>query len=99
MTTTLESAPLTLEDTTTVPYEEPEDASQHLTHIINPQTNTHIWHLGMEIQEVVDIARAKGLEVTSLCGYTWVPKLNPEKFPVCHPCIEIAGDLMRGMGE
>lgn len=83
----------------TTPYEDTDDGKDHRTHIINPPNNTHIWEVGMEIQEVVDIARGLGLEVTALCGYTWVPKRNPEKYDVCEECFRIAGDIMRAKGE
>lgn len=69
------------------------------THIVNPPLNIHIWQPGMSAQEIVDIARANGYEVRALCGYTWVPKRNPEKYPACDECIRVAGDIMRGLGE
>lgn len=69
------------------------------THIVNPPLNQHIWHPGMTMQEVVDTARNMGLEVTALCGYTWIPRRNPEKYPACPECMKIAGELMRGAGE
>lgn len=82
-----------------VPYDETDDGNQHLTHIVNPPKNIHIWREGMSAQDVVDIARVQGLEVTALCGYTWVPKRNPEQHDVCQACMDIAGHLMREKGE
>lgn len=82
-----------------IPYEDEDDGKEHRTHIINPPANQHIWKPGMEIQEVVDIARFQGLEVTALCGYRWVPKRNPEKYDVCQECFRIAGEIMRERGE
>lgn len=35
-------------------------------------------------------ARINGTPVTALCGWTWVPQQDPQKFPLCHRCKEIA---------
>lgn len=99
MTTTLDAAPLLLEEVKTIPYEAPESSEGVFTHLVNPPSNTHIWLPGMSTQELVDMAREHSLEITALCGHTWVPKLNPDKYPVCQLCMDIAGDLMRGNGE
>lgn len=81
-------------------YEDIQDEhSEHLTHIVNPPSNLHIWKQGMSAQEIVDIARAKGLQVVALCGKVWVPKRNPDKYDVCLTCVEIAAELMRGNNE
>lgn len=88
---------LTLPDV--VPYDETDDGKDHLTHIINPPGNPHIWQPGMEAQDIVDTARLMGWSVTALCGYTWIPKRNPDKYPVCDTCMTIAGDIMREAGE
>jgi len=82
-----------------IPYEDTEDGDEHHTHLINPPNNLHIWLPGMSIQEVVNIARTTGQVVVALCGYTWVPKRNPEKYDACSKCISVAGELMKGMGE
>lgn len=81
-----------------LPYEESNDPTRR-THIVNPPANLHIWRDPMSAQDIVDIARARGLEVVALCGYTWVPKHNPEKFDACEECFRIAGELMSGAGE
>ena len=31
-------------------------------------------------------ARVMGIPVTALCGKTWVPQRDPERFPVCPTC-------------
>lgn len=38
-----------------------------------------------------DIMRAaiEGVPVRALCGKTWIPGRDPEKFPVCPSCQEI----------
>ena len=94
MSTTLETTSLAQ----LFEYEESDDPNRK-THIINPPKNIHIWREGMTAQDVVDIARATGQEVVSLCGYRWVPKHNPEKFDVCDACMKIAGHLMSEAGE
>lgn len=81
------------------PYEDHTDGKNHKTHIVNPPNNTHIWKPGMTAQDIVLIARLQNLEVTALCGYTWVPKANPEKYDVCEECMKLAGDLLRDAGE
>ena len=82
-----------------LPYEETDDqAHDRFTHIVNPPNNLHIWREGMSTQDVVDIARAQALPVKALCGYIWVPKYNPEKYPACPTCIEIAGKIIAEMG-
>ena len=35
-------------------------------------------------------ARLNGTPVTALCGWTWVPQQDPQQFPLCHRCKEIA---------
>ena len=35
-------------------------------------------------------ARVEGTPVTALCGYTWVPSRDPQKYPVCEKCLETA---------
>lgn len=79
------------------PYEDSDDPNRK-THVVigqaSPPINTHIWKPGMSGQDIVDIARAMIIEVTALCGYTWVPKHNPEKFDACETCIRMAGQMM-----
>lgn len=75
------------------PYTENHDPD-HRTHVINPPMNTHIWHEGMSVQEIVNIARVTQQEVIALCGYRWVPRSNPDKHDACTPCFKIAGDII-----
>lgn len=82
-----------------IPYEDEDDGKNHLTHIVNPPNNLHLWQPGMSAQDIVDLARALGTNVVALCGHTWVPKRNPEKYPVCQACMDIAGMYMREAGE
>lgn len=86
-------------ETDLIPYEDADDGANHKAHIVSPPENVHIFEPGMEAQDIVDIARAGGLEVIALCGYRWVPKRNPDKYDACEECMKIAGDIMRAMGE
>lgn len=72
------------------PYEDVDDGKDHKTHIVNPPANTHIWEPGMEMKDVVYIARMNGSELVALCGYRWVPKRNPAKYDTCQECLDIA---------
>lgn len=97
MTQTIsEIAPTTTLDV--IPYEETDDPNIRV-HIVNPPNNLHIWRPGMSSQDIVDLARFKGIEVFALCGYRFVPKHNPDKPDACETCMRIAGDIMRGAGE
>ena len=89
-----------LELTDLVPYEESNNPNRK-THIVNPPDNPHISYgfPDMEGPEVVNIARAMGIPVLALCGYTWIPKHNPEKFDICDACMTVAGNIMRENGE
>lgn len=82
-------------DVEIIPFEETDDSSVR-AHIINPPANVHIWKPGMSSQDVVDTARMLQMELVALCGYKWVPKYNPDKFPVCEKCLKIAGSLLGG---
>ena len=75
-----------------LPYEDSNDPDRR-THIVSPPENVHIWQPGMEAQDVVDVARATGQEVTALCGYKFVPKHNPDKFDACDTCMKIAAEI------
>ena len=41
--------------------------------------------------DATEVTRAyiEGSHVTALCGKTWIPFDNPEKFPVCPTCEDI----------
>lgn len=80
-----------------VPYEDNDDPNLR-THIVNPPANLHIWTPGMSAQDIVDTARLNSWPVTALCGFTWVPKHNPEKYDACSTCMDIAQKIMSEMG-
>lgn len=80
-----------------IPYTENDDPKLK-THIVNPPSNQHIWHPGMSSQDVVDIARATGQHVVALCGHSWVPVHNPEKYDLCQVCLDKANAIIGSMG-
>lgn len=41
-------------------------------------------------------AAVDGVPVVALCGKTWVPVRDPDRFPVCPKCAELM-DLLRAM--
>lgn len=98
MSTTLENTDLDI-FTDLTPYEDVNDGKDHRTHIVNPNRNPHIYQVGMTAQDIVNIARSNGYKVVALCGYTWVPKRNPEKYDVCEECFHIAQEYMAEDGE
>lgn len=91
-------AELEIVDTDFMPYEDSEKEDK-LTHIVNPPANMHIYVPGMKTQEIVDIARATGQHVVCLCGATFVPVRDPERYPVCEECVRIAHEIDRSMND
>lgn len=80
-----------------IPYE--EDDGDHHTHIVRPTDNPHLDDAAdpnITGQDIVDMARLIGAEVTALCGYKFIPKHNPDKYPACQRCFDIAGLIMSG---
>lgn len=76
------------------PYEEDNDPNRK-AHVVRPLENQHITEgQPMTGQSVVDIARMTSQHVVALCGYTWVPKYNPDSFDACEACLKIAERIM-----
>lgn len=99
-----EAPEVVMPDTTTsesivdllAPYKDSEDPDRR-THIVRPIENSHITQgMKMSAQDIVDTARMNGQEVVALCGYTWVPAHNPEKYDACGPCFKMAEWIMAG---
>lgn len=68
---------------------------EKLRHIVNPPSNLHIWRPGMSAQDIVDIARVRGIEIKALCGAIFIPTKNPEDVKkTCDTCLEIAGIML-----
>jgi len=72
------------------PYEDSDDPNKK-AHVVRAGDNPHIGAPDWTGQEVVDAARALGLEVTALCGYKWIPKHNPANHDACGTCLDIWG--------
>ena len=89
----------TILDEEVLPYDDSNADENNLTHIVNPTENRHIWRWGMTAQDIVDVARTNGWPVKTLCGTSFTHVRNPEKYPVCQPCVDKAGEIMREMGE
>lgn len=92
-TQTIEPETITGEitDVEIVPYEDSDDPERR-THLVRGIDNGY--PEGFPSQDVVDLARLAETEVVALCGYTWVPKHNPDKYPACQRCFEVAASLM-----
>lgn len=52
-------------------------------------------HIGMK----EDITRAyiEGIPIRALCGEVFIPSRDPEKLPVCQPCLVVKERLVSGM--
>jgi hypothetical protein len=86
----------TLSDTEVVPFEDTDDPA-HRSHYVRPADNGHRTHEDpTTAQDIIDLARLTGSEVVALCGYRWVPKANPKKYPVCPACVEIGAAILSG---
>jgi hypothetical protein len=72
----------------------------NLRHIVRPFDNDNpvFYEINRNptAQDIVDIARVRGIEVTALCGKTWVPKHNTEGRDTCDTCIGMAGVIRNG---
>ena len=47
-------------------------------------------------KEKLTEAMVLGTPVVALCGKTWVPSRDPERFPVCPECKEIWQNMSKG---
>ena len=68
-----------------------EEQTETQTETDNP-IYAHIVDRGDDARPATAIvleAMVNGTTVTALCGHTWVPSRNPEKFPICPKCEEI----------
>lgn len=46
-------------------------------------------------QDIVLEARINGIPIVALCGKKWIPQRDPQKFPICPECLEIAAKIKR----
>jgi hypothetical protein len=44
-------------------------------------------------------ARINGTPVTALCGWTWVPQQDPQQFPLCHRCKDVADQINKNPND
>lgn len=42
-------------------------------------------------RDIVFAAMIEGTPIVAICGKTWVPSRDPERFPMCPRCKEISG--------
>lgn len=97
MTTEILTSPDVDQDSQSIVVED-IDASReddNLRHIVRPMDNPGIANPLSDtyVQDIVDIAMVKGLELVALCGKKWVPSRSTENRKTCNPCIEIAGRI------
>lgn len=90
----------THEETRVILEKDEKTEDNKLRHIVNPPSNLHIWNPGMTAQDVVDIARVRGIEIVALCGAKFVPTKNPEDVDeTCNTCLDIAGIMLNNPPE
>ncbi len=86
--------------------EDTEKSIKHYTHIVSPPENVAIYaflvrqgNADPTAQDIVKFARDNRMEVKAICGYIWVPELDPDKYDLCQLCMDVAGMHMRNAGE
>lgn len=67
-----------------------EDEGERFTHIVRGLP-------GQDPQELVRRAYANGTVLVALCGHRWIPSSDPDKHPICQPCLAEL-DRMRSAG-
>lgn len=68
------------------------------TSLVEPGDHDRFAHIvpgkdGRPGRDVVLEAMINGTPVTALCGHRWIPSRDPERFPLCPTCKEIAREL------
>lgn len=61
---------------------EQQEDDPHFSHIVERDDNRTAEAIIME-------ARVNGTPVTALCGHTWIPERDPEKYPPCQKCLDL----------
>jgi hypothetical protein len=75
------------------PFKEPSDVDpNHKAHYVSLRDNPKFeQRFGiMDAKGMINTARLFRVELTAMCGHTWVPELNPVKYDVCGACADIA---------
>lgn len=84
------------EEQTPVPGNKEPDKRHIVFGQLNPPVNTHIWRPGMSGQDMLDIAMVRGVEITALCGFKWIPQRGGPAttgLETCDVCMDIAGKM------
>lgn len=62
------------------------EGTKHVTVPQNAEPGDHEKFAHYANKDKINNAMILGTPVTALCGKTWVPTRDPEKFPVCPEC-------------
>jgi hypothetical protein len=67
----------------------------------NPEGKAHVVARAgaLSAGALVSYAYEHQLTLTALCGYKWIPKLNPEKVPLCRKCAELGMSYNDNAGD
>jgi hypothetical protein len=75
------------------PFKEPGDVDKdHKAHYVSLRDNPEFEKRfgNMNAKELINTARFHRVEITAMCGHKWIPELNPQSYPVCSACADIA---------
>jgi hypothetical protein len=62
------------------------------TQLAEPGDHDRFAHIVFPASKLTE-AYVLGIAVTALCGHTWVPSRDPNKYPVCPTCKDIYNHL------
>jgi len=83
--------------TDVLPYEDIDDGADHRTHLVRPSDNGITSAEDPTTgQDLVDLARLGGIVIVAACGYRWVPKRDPKRYPPCETCLDVATAVIGG---
>ena len=97
--------PIELVETESLTQTDQNDGTKddNLRHIVRPADNEHLLQYVRTgkyptAAEIIEMAMIRKIDITALCGNTWIPKLNnPSGRDTCNACVEMAG-LIRSQG-
>lgn len=85
---------------------EATDDRKHYAHVVRPPENWMIYNVLLKLdvneptaKDIVSWAREHRAFVKALCGYWFIPELDPENYDACQICMDVAGMHMRNEGE
>ncbi|MFM6966972.1 MAG: DUF3039 domain-containing protein [Rhodoluna sp.] len=64
--------------------------------VVNLEPGDHERYSHYVRKEKIVESAVLGTPVVALCGKTWVPSRDPQKFPVCPDCKAIHDEMPRG---